>query len=84
LLSPDDTRKLERLLPNSVDNIRLIIDIDNIAGRYGQHIRSVAVSTPTDARDQASALAVGASPDKVGSVELSFTTTAKYEDIEIS
>ncbi len=80
LLSPDDTRKLERLLPNTVDNIRLIIDIDNIAGRYGQHIRAVAVNNPSDARNSASDLAVGASIDKVGSVELSFTTSAKYED----
>lgn len=80
LLSPDDTRKLERLLPNTVDNIRLIIDIDNIAARYSQRIRKVSVSNPSDSREQTDILAVSTAPDKVGSVELSFTITAKYED----
>ena len=42
--STDDVRKLERILPDNVDNIRLIIDIDNIAARHGldatgHHIR---------------------------------------------
>ena len=78
--APDDVRKLERLLPDNVDNIRLILDIDNIAMRYGLRIRGVSVSTPKDTRSEQSALAVGASTDRVGSVELSFTIAARYQD----
>lgn len=80
LISPDDMQKLERLLPNNVDNIRLIIDIDNIAARYGQRIRNVTVGAPSESREAGNTLAVGAPADRVGSVELSFTTTARYED----
>lgn len=81
-IAPDDIRKLERILPNNVDNIRLIIDIENIAERYDQSIRSVTVSAPTKevaAGGNENALAVGAT-DRIGSVGLSFSTTARYED----
>lgn len=78
--SPDDLRKLERLLPDNVDNIRLIIDIDTIAARYGLRIRNVSVSAPKSGREERADAAVGESGDKVGSVELSFTVPARYDD----
>ncbi len=80
--SPDDLRKLERLLPDNVDNIRLIIDIDTIAARYGLRIRNVAVNAPKSGREERSSAAVGESGDKVGSVELSFSLPARYEDFQ--
>lgn len=78
--SPDDLRKLERLLPDNVDNIRLIIDIDTIAGRYGMRIRDVSVSAPMSTREERGATAVGDAGDKVGSVELGFAVSARHED----
>lgn len=78
--SADDVRKAERLLPDNVDNIRLILDIDGIAARYGLRIRNVNISSPLDTRGARSDLAVGSSDDHVGSVELSFTVSAQYED----
>lgn len=75
--APDDVRKLERLLPDHVDNIRLVIDIDNIAARYSLHVRNVALSATGANR---SAAAVGTSGDAVGSVDLSFTISATYDD----
>lgn len=78
--SPDDLRKLERLLPDNVDNIRLIIDIDTIAARYGLRIRNVSVSAPKSGREERSEIAIGDSGDTIGSVELSFSVPARYED----
>jgi Tfp pilus assembly protein PilO len=78
--SPESLRKLERLLPDNVDNIRLIIDIDTIAARYGLRVRNVAVNNPQTSREAPNAGAVGDSGDGVGSVELSFVVTAQYED----
>lgn len=78
--SSDDLRRLERLLPDHVDNIRLIIDIDNIAARYNLRIRNVALEGTKDGRDERSALAVGSSGDPIGVIEVGFTTAARYED----
>ncbi len=35
-----DLNRLERLLPDSVDNVKLIIELQNIASRYGLSIQS--------------------------------------------
>jgi hypothetical protein len=41
----EDVQKLERTLPDNVDNIRLIIDINNIAARHGLTLKNVALGT---------------------------------------
>lgn len=41
--SANDVAKLERILPDNVDNIRLIIDINNIAVRHSLSLTDVAL-----------------------------------------
>lgn len=75
--SADDVRKLERILPDNVDNIRLIIDIQNIAARYGLQVRDVALgATSADVQNQP--LGAGAGSQSVGEVELGFAVEATY------
>lgn len=78
--APDDLRRLERLLPDHVDNIRLIIDIDTIAARYNLRIRNVELAGTKDGREERSGLAVGASGDPIGVVQVGFSVAARYED----
>jgi len=40
-VSSEDILRLERLLPDNVDNVRLIIDIEQIANRYGLTINNL-------------------------------------------
>lgn len=40
--------KLLKVLPNNVDSVRLALDLDTIAGRYGIAIRNVRVDTKAD------------------------------------
>ena len=75
----DDVRKLERVLPDNVDNIRLIIDIQNIAARYHLQVRNVALGA-SSADSQGGALSVGSGSQAVGSVELGFGISATYND----
>ena len=77
---PEDEQKLVRLLPDNVDNIRLIIDINNIAARHGLSLSSVALGEVSNGTAPRSALAVGPSGEAVGSVNLGFSVTASYED----
>lgn len=78
--SPEDEQKLVRLLPDQVDNIRLIIDINNIASRRGLIVSNVALGDVSQSSAAATSLAVGPSSDPVGSVSLGFSVTASYED----
>ena len=77
--SSDDLQKLSDVLPDNVDNIRLIIDINNIAARHGLTLSNVAVGNVT-AGDTQSSLAVGQSTGAVGSVDVSFSVAASYSD----
>lgn len=76
----DGVQKLERMVPDNVDNIRLIIDINNIAARHGLSLKNVALGTVSDSSAPRSALAAGASGDALGSVDLGFGLSATYED----
>jgi Tfp pilus assembly protein PilO len=78
--SPQDEQKLVRLLPDQVDNIRLIIDINNIAARHGLSLGNVALGEVSNSSQQQNTLAVGPSSEPVGSVSLGFSVVASYDD----
>lgn len=79
-LSQVDKDRLEQVLPDNVDNIHLIIDINTIAARHGLSLKNVELGELSDRAGGGSDLAVGASGDAVGSVSLGFTFGASYED----
>src|SRR3989338_2376148 len=50
----EDIQKLHQILPDSVDNIRLIIDINNIAARRGLSLKDVQLGLVGHGRSQKS------------------------------
>lgn len=78
--STENKQRLLHGLPDNVDNIRLIIDINNIASRHNLALKNVELGTVSDSRATRSTLSVGSSNDTIGSVEVSFTVSAVYED----
>lgn len=81
--SPEDINKLQEILPDNVDNIRLIININNIAARHGITLKDVQLGQVSGTSQAQSAAAVGQSGSPVGSVTLGFTVTATYADFLI-
>lgn len=77
--SSENVQKLSRALPDNVDNIRLIIDINNVAARHGLTLRNVALGTVSTSATARSELAVGASGSAVGSVNVGFGLSANYD-----
>ncbi|MEN9621945.1 MAG: hypothetical protein RLZZ67_379 [Candidatus Parcubacteria bacterium] len=71
-MPPKDQDKLARLLPDNIDNVRLIIDIDEMAKTYGMRIRNFK----TDTLEQQDT--IGQSHNPYGTLTLSFSTTASY------
>jgi hypothetical protein len=80
-MPPSDVERLEKFLPDSIDNIRLIIEIDKRAQIYNMVLRDTRVAEiHPDASSLEAALA-GASGNGslYGTGELSFTVTGTYE-----
>ena len=76
----ENVQKLERILPDNVDNIRFIIDINNIAARRNLSLSNVSVGTVSDSKVARNALSIGSSGDPVGSASVSFSLSASYDD----
>ena len=71
--------RLEAFLPDSIDNIRLIIEIDRIAGRYNMALNNARVSLIKDAVPENIGEAVSLSSIAYGTGKLDFSVTGTYE-----
>lgn len=81
--NPTDRERLEKLLPDHVDNVRLILDLDSLSGKHGMAVQNVVVSTPSSAQNtQGAASTISASKQKYDSLTLKFTTSATYETFQ--
>ncbi|MEK7530868.1 MAG: type 4a pilus biogenesis protein PilO [Patescibacteria group bacterium] len=71
-----DVARLEKLLPDHVDNVRLILDLDSTASKYGMRVRNVAIDDQDKKKNSTDTLG----PDEVGheSLVLSFTVSGQY------
>lgn len=74
-ISEADVDKIAKMLPDSVENVGLIIDIDNIASKYGMRIRNTKINDSTSRAN-----AVGPDARKFGAITLSFTVTSAYDN----
>lgn len=71
-MSVDDLGKLSTMLPDNIDNVRLIIDLDEMARKHGMRIRDFKADA-----SQESAV-IGGDSKPYGTLTLSFSTTASY------
>lgn len=77
-LSDTDKDRLNKIVPNNVDNVRLIIDVkDDIAARHGLFLKNIKTSSP--AAQSQGGTSVTDPSGKYGVVTLSFVVTAPYE-----
>lgn len=80
-IDPIDRTKLDKMVPDNVDNVRLIIDANGIAARRGLSIKNVKTS--------ATNILSGETPERVegfnsnptlDTVTLSFSVTTSYQN----
>ncbi len=83
-ITPENLEKLQKLLPNNVDNIRLILEIEKVAGPYGMLLKDIKYSPEqkedkknTGATTQES-VAPGALNNNYGTWDLEFSTQGSY------
>ena len=79
--SKDDIDRLKKLLPDTVDNVRLIIDIDEIAKRYGLTIKNVRLDdskTNTTSGANSPIATITAGGANYGTIPMGFSVTSDY------
>ncbi len=83
--------RLQKMLPDHVDNVRLVLDMDGIASQYGMRLQNVSVQNskkPSTAGNDAAlgaqspgSLVIGGSSDEpFQSLVLQFEVEATYEE----
>lgn len=93
-LKPEDKDKILKLLPDHVDSVRLIIDINNIAAQYGMSLTKISISGPEESKPTASGAnntapanpdqaaignkTVGPDTDLFGTIKLGFSVSGPY------
>jgi Tfp pilus assembly protein PilO len=78
--NPTDLDRVQKLLPDHVDNIALILDLDNLAAKYQMPVENVDVSTPASSVSDSGVATIGASGQKYDSVTIRFSTRGTYTD----
>ncbi len=73
-IPPNDVARLEKLLPDHVDNIRLVLDISKMAESHLMRLRNMSID---DANQNANAL-TSTDQNAVESLVLSFSVSGTY------
>lgn len=71
--SKADLDRVEKLLPDNIDNVRLILDLDGIARSHGVALRNVEVGQTATTDGQA---------DPLGHVTLTFSVSSPYNTFQ--
>ena len=67
--------RLQKLVPDHVDNVRLILDLDAMASKYGMRVRDVNIGGDSSRTEAES---IGSDDSAYESVVLSFTVSGTY------
>ncbi|HEY4522845.1 MAG TPA: hypothetical protein VJK73_00525 [Candidatus Paceibacterota bacterium] len=79
-IDPVALARLETYLPDSVDNVGLVLDLHALADRSGLSLESVDVAGGSSGAS-ASLAAGTAAADPVGTIDLTLAATGTYEDL---
>lgn len=67
---------LEKMVPDHVDNVRLILDLDAMASKYGMRVRNVEIETEESRANRGQ---IGPEERSHESLILSFTVSGTYD-----
>lgn len=80
--SQSEIDRLQKLIPDHVDNVRLVLDLDSMASKYGMRVRNVSIdtsdTTPAGA-GAANGQQVGPSSLPYESVIVTFEVSGTYD-----
>lgn len=77
-INPDSLSRLEALLPDNVDNIKLVIDMNQIAQNHSLTLKNIKLDNAVKADPSK----LGQDDSKYGTVGLSFTVNSSYDNFQ--
>jgi len=81
LFAGDNIERLLKMVPDHVDNVRLVLDLDGIASQYGIRVQNVQAETVDRKKEADAATLVGGETEQpFQSLTLQFEVVATYED----
>ena len=72
---PKNIERLEKIIPDNVDNVKLIMEIDSMASKYGATIRRIDVNSLISEKDP-----LGRDTKKYNAINLDLMIETSYED----
>ena len=83
VFNPQDLDRIQKMLPDHVDNIRLILDMDGMASTYGMTLSNVDVSgNATKGQNQQTVATIGSSNQKYDMLTIKFDVDSTYQDFQ--
>jgi len=77
-MSPADVARLEKMVPNNADNVKLILELQTLASRYGLELRTAALSEEEEmARTERAQVQIAARD--YGTIGLDLVVRGSYE-----
>jgi hypothetical protein len=76
-ISQGDREKLQKVLPDNVDNVRLILDIQDIANEFGIQILNINVQANQDS--QQDGRLIDNTNQQYGTIGVNFSVSAEYD-----
>lgn len=81
--NPSDINRLQSMLPDQVNNIQLILDLDNMAGHDGMALQNVVINDPGANQANATAISsISTGSAKYDSLTMQFTTQGTYDQFK--
>lgn len=81
LIKDTDNAKLNKMIPDNIDSVRLIIDVNNIAATLGMSLRDITISDAPVAAPRKDNPASLSDSNPYSYVILSFSLTGTYSDL---
>ncbi len=81
--NPVDIERLHKLLPDHVDNVRLLLDLDTLASQHGLALQNVVISGGSPSEKPEEQAVIGPDTEVYDSLTLRFATTGSYEQFLI-
>ena len=83
LFAGDNLERLQKMLPDHVDNVRLVLDMDGIASKYNIRIKNVSIQKAGEGRDETGTTVLngGATQNRpYKSLTLQFEVLSTYDE----